>query len=131
MHTWGDDFDFSGVENAAEFIAEYIAKYGRIIVMQYKEKFGTVRVYCSVGFNCFYSLLNPRKIYINPKWPYLLDLKISAFLSPLMNFVLRPLQKYVYRRAYKLAIKKYPHLKEEILYSCDYPEFLGGLIEKA
>jgi len=36
-------------------------------------------------------------------------------------------QELVYRRAYKNAIEKWPHLKEEILKGADWDEFLQGL----
>ena len=58
-------------------------------VLDMKEKYGTVRVYCDEPSN---------------RW-----------------------QAFVYRQAYKNAIKRWPHLKREILDSADWWEYLEGL----
>jgi len=38
-----------------------------------------------------------------------------------------PYQKFIYRRAYKKAIEKYPAIRENILCAADYPNLLEGL----
>lgn len=86
MHCWGDNVDWDGIDKAAMFIADNLRKVG--VSVYSKEKFGTVRVYC--------TLENDE-------------------------------QRQVYRASYLEAVKKWPHLKEEILCCADYDELLGGI----
>lgn len=128
MHSWGDeDVDWKGIDDAAYYIGCFIATWGRIGVMQTKEKFGTVRVYCHLGFSCFHGLVYPWHHWIHSWWPYKLDLAISGAIAKYVNYVLYPWQKLVYRQAYKNAVKKWPHLKAEILDCADFYEELKGL----
>ena len=113
---------------AAWFIHQYLVKYGRISVTQSKEKYGTVRVYCSLGYWGFFGLLNPGHIYVHwPKWLYGLDLKLGRPVMLVLNKLIVPYQKFIYRRAYKKAVEKYPAIRENILRTADYPYLLEGL----
>lgn len=129
MHTYGSwpDEYFNQVEDAAHEIGTFCARFGRIGVTQTKEKFGTARVYCSIGASCIYSLLFPRHCWVKSWWPYRLDLTLSRWIIPIINILLVPFQKVVYRLSYKKVLKKYPHLKKEILYSADFYELLKDL----
>ena len=123
MHEWGDGFPyFKEVAEASEEMGDFCAKWGRIAVTQTKEKYGTCRVYCSFGWYQLGQVFFPRyhwckgpkilwKIYI-PKW---------------INKIFIPYQIWIYRLAYKKAIKKYPMIKKEILCGADWSEYLGGL----
>lgn len=104
MHHWKDkNVDWSGLYDAAYYIATYLGRYGRIHVMDYKEKWGEVRVYILWG--------------MEDRWiPY-------SRLNP----ILIPYQKWIYRRAYANAIRKWPHLRNEILNGADWQELLEGL----
>lgn len=124
MHYYEDkDFDYwDELDQAAEFIGKYCHKWGRISVRQYKEKYGTVRVYCSFGCESLHKLIYPG--YCRVRWPYQFwTFPIFSWLQPL---VLR-WQKFIYRRAYGFAIEKWPMIKEEILCCADWDEYLGGL----
>jgi len=113
---------------AAHFIHEYLVRYGRISVRQSKEKFGTVRVYCSLGYRGFFGLLNPGHVYVHwPKWLYGLDLKYGRRVMQFLNKLIVPYHKFIYRRAYKKAVEKYPAIRENILCTADYPYLLEGL----
>ena len=113
---------------AAWFIHQYLVKYGRISVRQSKEKFGTVRVYCSLGYWGFYNLLNPSHIYVRwPKWLYALDLKYGRPIMQVLNKLIVPYHKFIYRRAYKKAIELYPNIRKNILCTADFPDLLVGL----
>jgi hypothetical protein len=49
MHRWGDPgVDWQGINDAAAFIGGALKTAG-IHVADFKEKFGTVRVYCDLG----------------------------------------------------------------------------------
>lgn len=131
MHFWGDGFKyFSEVGQAADFIGQYCRKWGRINVTQTKEKYGTARVYCSFGLYQFHSITHPGYIYSQyPKWIWKLDcLFFSKLLKPL-QFLITRYQILVYKKAYELAFKKWPLIKEEIIQGADYPEFVSEYFE--
>lgn len=125
MHCWGD-VDANGndicyqIGNIAEYIGEWLRKYARINVMQYKEKFGTVRVYCYFGWDDLGSITHPG-YYYRPKWG-----SYCRWIRHL-NWLIVPLQIAFYRLRYKQAIKKWPHLQDEILCCADYHDLLEGL----
>lgn len=129
MHTYGNWSDkyFEQVDDAAEMIGAFISRWGRMGVMQTKEKFGTVRVYCHFGIDCIHSIFWPRHCWIHKWWPYSFDLSISSWLMPLVNKIMVPYQEWIYRLAYKRAVKKYPHLTNEILVMADYGKLLDGI----
>jgi len=129
MWTWGDErVDWAGINDAARYISDYLVKYGRINVRDYKEKYGTVRIYCSLGWSQFHSITHPRHCYARyPKWLWSLDCRVgSKVIQPLNRIVIR-YHAWLYRRAYKNAIQKWPHLKCEILHAADFHELLKGL----
>lgn len=130
MHSYGDwpDENFNMVDAAAEFIGIGIRRYGRINVRQYKEKYGTPRVYCQFGWSSFYSIWRPHYCWVPKWWPYSLDLTISWYLMPVLNRVVVPIQVKIYRHFYQRAIQKWTSIKKEIIYGADYPELLKGLL---
>ena len=81
MHFWGDeDVDWKGIGDAAEYIGKGLRKWGRINVVQYKEKFGTVRVYCSLGIWSLHELTHPGHCYCRyPAWLWYLNLKTFKY----------------------------------------------------
>lgn len=135
MHTWGDEgVDWDGISDAARWIADNLIRWGRISVYDYKEKWGTVRVYCGYMIS-LHSLLHPRHPYKHPRWPqwlWTLDcLYLSRILPRLLGPVLFPWQRFVYRSVYRAAIRKWPHLKKEILACADFRELLQKEIAEA
>lgn len=128
QHIWGEQgVDWEGIENAAYYIGDFLAKWGRINVSQTKEKFGTARVYCHFGWSCFHTIIWPRHMWIHKWWPYRADLHISKYLMPIFNWIAGRWQVKIYRMAYKRALKKWPHLREEILCCADGHELLKDL----
>jgi len=150
MHRWGDDFDFAAVSYAARDIARFCKRWGRIGVRDYKEKYGTARVYCGFGYTSFHGLIWPGHMFcrfpfgvsrlgwkLNGTWIgkklghilWVADLRLSEVL--LRNKFVEPLlikyQIWIYKKAYERALKKYPHIVREILCGADYPEFLKHL----
>jgi len=88
MHSYGNwpDELFGDVSAAAEYIGRWLRQYGRINVRDYKEKFGTVRVYCSIGFDQFYNIFFPGYCWIKPWWPNKLDHWLS-YKTPLLKWI--------------------------------------------
>lgn len=134
MHHWGDEgVDWDGINDAAQYIGVGLRKWGRVDVRQYKEKYGTVRVYCSLGLMWWPQLTHPGYVYI--QWPRWFDFisyahsRWNPFYLALCaaNLVVVPFHKWLYRRYYRQAIKKWPHLRQEIRCCADFPEVLKGL----
>ena len=129
MHSWGDEgVDWKGINDAAHYIATFLVRWGRVSVRDYKEKYGTVRVYCSLGWSQFHSITHPRHCFARyPRWLWSLDCRHgSRILRPLSRLVV-PFHCWLYRQAYKRAVTRWPHLRREILAAADFSELLKGL----
>lgn len=118
MHNWGKEgVDWKGINDAAEYIGEGLRKWGRINVSQWKEKWGIVCVYCSFGWWQVHNITHPGYSYIQWKIGHL-------YVPELLNKLVVPYQEWLYRRYYRKALQKWPHLREEILSGADYSELL-------
>lgn len=124
MHYYGDkDFNYwEELDQAASYIGLFCRKYGRIGVSQYKEKYGTVRVYCSFGWDQFGEIIYPGYQWCKGrKWLW------RVYIPFWVSRLFAPYQQFIYRLAYKNAIKKWPMIRKEILCCADWSEYLGGL----
>lgn len=131
MRRWGDkNVDWEGIDAAAIYICDFCAFWGRF-GGQAKEKFGTVRFYANFGCYGLLSLTHPRHNYTWNIWqPYVkFDNAVGEYIVRFsgLRLLFNWWQPKVYRLAYKKAIQKWPHLREEILCCADYNEFLEGL----
>ena len=127
MHDWGGDFkNFYEVGQAADEIGEFCRRWGRIGVRQTKEKYGTARVYCSLGWYQLHCITHPGHCYSRyPKWLWKFDIN---YLSKIIRRIpIIRYHKFIYRLAYKRALRKYPFIRDEIIYGADWSEFLEGL----
>jgi hypothetical protein len=128
MHSWGDEnFDWKALDLALDELYKWGVVWGRV-GGQIKEKWGCARYYANFSDGTLHSLLYPGSYRIqSPMWFYdNIDYKI---IRPIIIYtglikVIHSYQRYFYRLAYKKAIKKYPHIKKEILTDCQYPEFV-------
>lgn len=129
MHTWGDkNVDWIGIGSAADYIGNYCIKWARL-GGQTKEKYGTVRFYAQFYPLSLQTLLYPGyHFYQISKWLRPVD---EHVIGPVLNFLFGKLffiwQTHIYRKAYENALKKWPHLREEILCCADHDEYLKGL----
>lgn len=116
------------LDQLAYKIGQFCRTFGRIHVTDTKEKYGTIRVYCTFGFLGFHTLLWPGRAYKHkycPRWVWNLDVKLyGSKIEQFINLLLVPYQKLIYKTAYKLALRTYPHLNKEITRCMDYPEYL-------
>jgi len=130
MHCWGDEnVDWKGIDDSASYIALNLRKWGRVGVRDWKEKYGTVRIYCSLGWHQLHCITHPGHCFSRyPKWLWILDCKYGTKIIPfLFNWFIVPYHKWLYRKLYKDMVKKYPHLKKEITCMADYNELLEGI----
>ena len=125
MHDWSDEtFDWKGLSEAIDMIDSEL-RFWRIGVRQTKEKFGTCRIYCSLGWSSLHSITHPGHCFSRyPQWLWTLDCYVLSKLIQPLNYIILPIHKWVYRNAYKKAVDKYPHLKEEICCMADFVELL-------
>jgi len=130
MHQWGDeDVDWAGINNAAYYISDFCRRWGRLGGHS-KEKYGTVRFYANFGASSLLSLSHPGYMHYGPypNWLSYLDIYYGYnFLKYTgVQFIFSKLQPVVYNMAYNNALKKWPHLRAEILCDADRPEFIKG-----
>jgi len=128
MHMWGDDFDWEGLDDAITFLNTNLKRWGRIGVRQAKEKYGTARIYCSLGWHQFHDITHPGHCFSRyPKWLWNLDCIYGSKIISIVNKIVYPYHCWLYREVYKLAVRKWSHLREEILCCADFDELLKGL----
>ena len=75
MHYWGDkDVDWDGINDAAAFIGQGLRRWGRVDVTTYKEKYGMVCVYCTLGLTSLHQLTHPGYCFCQwPEWAWKLQ----------------------------------------------------------
>jgi hypothetical protein len=130
MHTWSEeDFDWESLDKAIDYIHRNLVRWGRINVRQSKEKFGTARIYCSLGWTSLLSITHPGYMHYRPypKWLVKFDIYVLSRIIPYLNYVVLPYHKWLYRKIYSNAVKSYPHIKEEITCMADFRDLLKGL----
>ena len=130
MHYWGDkNVDWAGIDAAATYIADFCRKYGRI-GGQHKEKYGTVRFYSTFCYSLL-SLTHPGYMHYRPypNWLKNLDINYGKYIIKYtgISWVMSKWQPFIYSTAYNRAIKKWPHLREEILVNADHIELIKGV----
>jgi hypothetical protein len=131
VHDWNDrDVDWKGLDDAARYIGTNLRKWGRVPVSQYKEKWGTVRVYCTFGWTQIHSITHPGYAFCQyPRWLWVLDCRLGHYITRVANIVAVPVHKQLYGFFYRRAMEKWPHLRKEIIYGADWPELLDRSCE--
>lgn len=133
-HNWGDEnFDWNALSGAIRVSANFMRRWGRIGVHE-KEKYGTARLYTYFYSSGLFSLLYPGYVsyWVWEKTPiigkYLTKLEFKVFIPIASVLKLwRPIQwwqRKVYNWAYQKALRKYPHIAEEIVEDADHPELI-------
>jgi len=93
----------------------------------------SVRIYISfgLGWKSLFSITHPGwvsyKVAGYPKWLMTFDIFALSKIIPYLNCIILPYHKWLYRKLYSDMIKKYPHLREEILCCADYSDLLKDL----
>jgi hypothetical protein len=127
MHDWSEDtFDWNSLNEAIDYMHDYMVKYGRIGVHS-KEKWGTARLYVTFYHGSLHSLTHPGYVYSQyPKWLWTADIYyISPFCRKIgLASLIQWWQTKVYVRAYANAVKKWPHIKKEITCAADHYDLL-------
>lgn len=116
------------IQDVALWIRKQLLRWGRVPINDAKEKWGTVRVYCYFGWWNLHDFCYPGHHFNHfPSWLTRIDESFFSGVFNLIRFLVVPYHRWLYRHTYKRAVKKWPHLKEEILQCADWPEYLKGL----
>ena len=130
IHWWGDkDFDWKGLDGAIRIIYFWTHNFGRL-GGQLKEKFGGVRFYVFFSDGTIHSLVKVGHYYYRwSKWVRWVDYNIIANIMKYggLLYLLHKWQRFIYRFAYKRAVARYPHLRDEILVDADLQELVEGI----
>lgn len=132
VHFWGDEgVDWAGIDAAAEYIGRGLRRWGRLSVTTWKEKFGQVRVHTWFGISELEFLIWPGYTWCHaPLWWRWVDWRLLGWLRFAINLGLVPYQQWLYRLYYRRAVRKWPHLRNEIIEGADWPELLDGMSKK-
>lgn len=127
-HEWGnEDFDWDSLYEAERLMCK-VFKIFRIGAHT-KEKYGSIRASVYFWDGGLHALIWPGYVYIQNRFiAYKLDrflIKPVTKYSGLLYLLVR-LQMFGYGLAYYLAMRKYPHIKDEICYCADHPELIPG-----
>jgi len=130
MHDWSEEnFDWSGLNAAGASIGYWLRKWVRMDVRDVKEKFGTLRIYCSFGWSGVYSIWRPGYCWYPKWWPRQIDSWLSdTVMFNLLNKIVASVQRKAYVWRYKRAVQKWPHLYKEIVCCADYGELFDGKV---
>ncbi len=127
-HEWGEEnVDWEGINDCCNILHNICTRWGRF-GGQTKEKYGTVRFYAHMGWLSLHSLVYPGYVYSQfPNWLWSLDI---YYIGPFLRFCFEKIwvkwQAYIYNLAYQKCLKKYPHLRAEILCDADHLELIKG-----
>ena len=131
MHSWGEEnFDWNVLNDAIHYVVCFCRRWGRL-PLHGKEKWGVMRLEgLYFGFSIIW-LIWPGYMYCPkncPKWLWTLDQHLAHYW-PLWNWPLYrilfnwwfiPYQVGILKLAHKRAVKKWPHLKAEIMDEYDW-----------
>ena len=134
-HIWGDtDFDWDGLNDALHIIWK-TCRWARLGA-HVKEKYGSARVTPWFWDGSLHSLLYPGYVYCQYKdrwfgignilwWCDIYLFPKIAKWTGLLSIIFW-IQKKVYNLAFQRALKKHPHIRDEILADVDFHELIDG-----
>lgn len=127
-HDWSEEnVDWNGINDCCNILHYICTRWGRF-GGQIKEKYGTVRFYAHMGHISLHSLVYPGYVYSQfPNWLWKLD---CNYIGPFLRFFFERLfvkwNIFIYNYAYQKCLKKYPHLRAELLCAANHPELIKG-----
>jgi len=118
--------DYKSLNEAMNCLYFYCVRIGRI-GGQLKEKYDSIRFYAEFGPLSLHNLIYPGDHYrqFGPRL-YKLDERLEVvFKYTGLNMLFVLWQKFWYRAGYRIALRRYPHIRREIASSADYPELFA------
>lgn len=125
-HYWGQwpDQGFRDVGEAAWEIGKFCRRWGRF-TGQSKEKFGQARFYALIDNELdLWALISGGYFFYNgPDWFWPINCAIRNHIKIPFRLLER-WRCFIYKLAYARALKKYPHIYNEILSGADHRDLL-------
>lgn len=130
MHYWGDDWDgWDDLSRVCDEMWTFTRRWGRL-GGDIKEKYGTLRFYAKFH-HMVHDLIWPGYVYCQwPKWLHFLwswDCWYYDKYCSRLRYCIVKYQYWIYRLAYRRALRRYPQIRKEILCAADYPELLAKI----
>jgi hypothetical protein len=112
------------VYEPATYLQWYLQTFARMDAPA-KWKFDTVRCYVTFGWHQFHSITHPGYAFSRyPRWLWWLDCTVGSQLIRLLGKLPDKFHEFMYRRAYKHVLRKWPEHRAAILSGMDYPELI-------
>jgi hypothetical protein len=121
--------DYKSLNKAMNDLDFYCRRIGRV-GGTLKEKYGSIRFYVDFGPLSLHNLIYPGYHYrqFGPKL-YRIDERLeTVFKYTGLNTLFVLWQKFWYKAGYRIALRRYPHIRLEIAASADYPELFAHKI---
>ena len=120
---------YSDLGSAAHFLETYMKRWGRMQANA-KEKYDEVRCYTTFGWESLHSITHPGYYHMT-YGPVMLWLnKVTQPLIWQLNRWAVPYHKWLYGRAYRLAIKRWPQIVEPLCQGADDVSLIPGIREE-
>jgi hypothetical protein len=91
-----------------------------------KEKYGHYIQYYSLWRGALFDLIQPHGAYVSPRWrvlAYDIDpILVKIFDKTGLRWLFTQYQLFIYNIVMQRAVKKWPHLKRELLSNTSFPE---------
>jgi hypothetical protein len=156
MHYWGDeDFDWDSLNKVIDLFYTYLPLLGRICVHP-KEKYGTLRLdffHFLSSDTAFHSLIWPQYLCsrYTSKWRWKVKVNLPGFedyyipwslwvdryifteilVKTRLIKVFWAYQRLIFNIVTVIAVKKYKHIKDEILHELEFDDLLYKFVKKS
>lgn len=136
-HDWNEDsFDWHSLGKACNFFL-YLRSIGRVQISSTKEKYGTMRLeflfWAGHYHEFMHSMIYPGRLFI--KWPYLVRLIDMYVFTPIARYsglcrLVTMYQRLVFNVLTIIAVKKWPHIRYEIMSELEFRDLLYDWTKK-
>jgi hypothetical protein len=136
-HDWSEiNFDWKALNECCDFFATNLRRWGRIQISGCKEKYGTMRLEWFMWNGHYsqfiHSMIFPGYLHIRyPKWMYKVDWIITDIAAKSgISRAVSAYQRLIFNIVTVIAVKKWPHIHDEILDELEFDELLYSYVKK-
>ena len=151
-HYWGDeDFDWNALNHCVHLYDHVLKKYGRMCVHT-KEKYGSMRLqFVGMGWGGIYGFIKPGHLFFRwtsfkinktvtiegEKHTYQQDflMSLNEFTETIAKYtgirwLIHKYQMFLFNMLTLYCVRKYPHIKDEIMEEWEFERWLYGWVKK-